>query len=405
MNIDEGGSDDKSASVPQEASAAASSAIALLAATSTLMNPNSSINIDSLSSSIGPNDVLLGRGGGTNHHIGNLRFRELVKDYQPLYLQAKKLDKANVAKQIVSIVVNRGGRFLMQRDDGVWEEVTSQRAREKTSQALRENLIVRSAQLRPSKDKKHQQQIADTQQPNAIGIHHPTPPSSPTLLEHQQIQSKVATVLSPSSLSSSSVYSAPSNVKENVQLQVPMTSVTTSTSSPTSDPRQEQQQQDQRKRRVYTIKKSFVTGTVVNPSNSNTDPKLSSQQSAVSSQQANRKQKRLQNKQQKKEMKPTLPTSTTPAAVWQSGKNTTQTSPSIVSVSSSSIGPYNHLRSIENNTLNKNKSISYYNQGVVPSSTCSSQLINQDNNRLMIHDDMEDIDTALVMVHMATNRI
>ena len=43
------------------------------------------------------NDVLLGRGGETNHHIGNIQYRQLVKACQPAYLAAKRRDKPRIA--------------------------------------------------------------------------------------------------------------------------------------------------------------------------------------------------------------------------------------------------------------------------------------------------------------------
>lgn len=103
-------------------------------------------------SSIGPNDVLLGRGGATNNHDGNRRFRLLVADHQQEYLQARKRDKVDIARRIVSIVQSKGGRFLKRgSDDATWVPVSDKRAQEKTSQALREGLDVRNNTIRPSK--------------------------------------------------------------------------------------------------------------------------------------------------------------------------------------------------------------------------------------------------------------
>lgn len=103
-------------------------------------------------SSIGPHDVLLGRGGATNNHEGNKRYRTLVADHQTDYLQARKLKKVDISRQIVSIVLGRGGRFL-KRDskNEEWVPVTLERAISKTSQALREGLDVRNRRVRPDK--------------------------------------------------------------------------------------------------------------------------------------------------------------------------------------------------------------------------------------------------------------
>lgn len=94
---------------------------------------------------INENDVLFGRGGATNNHVGNKKFRVLVTDHQPEYFGARKKDKAVISKRIVRLVRERGGRFL-RRDEssGLWIEVGDKKATEKTSQALREGLDVRS---------------------------------------------------------------------------------------------------------------------------------------------------------------------------------------------------------------------------------------------------------------------
>jgi len=98
----------------------------------------------SVTSPISINDVLCGRGGLTNHHPGNIFFRKLVRHYQESYLLATKRDKAGVAKGIVDTIrsLQPPGRFLKKARDvsanGVWVEIGDRKAREKTSQALRE---------------------------------------------------------------------------------------------------------------------------------------------------------------------------------------------------------------------------------------------------------------------------
>jgi hypothetical protein len=146
---------------------------------------NSDTNTDSFSSSIGVNDVLLGCSSVMDHHEGNRRFFELVKDYQQLYSQAKKLDKHNVSKHIVAIIVNRGGRFLVQQEDYIWEEVTSERACKETSQALHEEtsqalhektsqvLREETSQALYESLAKKQQQLEALQQPQPQGTKMP----------------------------------------------------------------------------------------------------------------------------------------------------------------------------------------------------------------------------------------
>lgn len=83
-------------------------------------------------------DVLLGRGGVTNTHLGNKKFRSLVRELQQEYVNAPKLKKADIALRVVNQVYIQGGRFLVETQAGKWEEVSKERARKKTSQTLRE---------------------------------------------------------------------------------------------------------------------------------------------------------------------------------------------------------------------------------------------------------------------------
>jgi hypothetical protein len=95
---------------------------------------------------ISENDVLFGRGGGTNRHVGNIYFRDLVSEYQPAYVQARKRDKTIIAKTIVARVRSRNGRFL-RKENGKWVDVGDKKAAEKTSQALREGLSGRMREI------------------------------------------------------------------------------------------------------------------------------------------------------------------------------------------------------------------------------------------------------------------
>lgn len=103
----------------------------------------------------GGNDILCGRGGGTNAHPGNIKFRKLVAAHKLRYLAASKSDKPSVAREVVKEwrTMNPPGRFLAKMDpkllppspdDGskdkpvVWHDVGDKKAREKASQCLRE---------------------------------------------------------------------------------------------------------------------------------------------------------------------------------------------------------------------------------------------------------------------------
>lgn len=87
------------------------------------------------------NDVLYGRGGGTNHHPGNKRYRRIVESRKNDYITSKRLDKPLVALEIIKNWRSQdpSGRFLKQDEStGMWNDVGDKKAREKTSQALRE---------------------------------------------------------------------------------------------------------------------------------------------------------------------------------------------------------------------------------------------------------------------------
>mmetsp|Transcript_25214 Transcript_25214/g.37135 ORF Transcript_25214/g.37135 Transcript_25214/m.37135 type:complete len:308 (+) Transcript_25214:94-1017(+) len=100
----------------------------------------SSTQTSSSSIVVSENDVLCGRGGETNHHPGNVRYRTLVKSMQREYLDAKRRDKPRIARKIVDTIsaMNPPGRFLKRDSKGCWNEIGINKAREKTSQALRE---------------------------------------------------------------------------------------------------------------------------------------------------------------------------------------------------------------------------------------------------------------------------
>ena len=87
-------------------------------------------------------DVLCGRGGATNNHSGNVKYRQLVQSHQDEYLLAVKSEKKAVAASIVATIHSRGGRFLKKCTDGRpgWTDIGQKKSREKTSQALREGL-------------------------------------------------------------------------------------------------------------------------------------------------------------------------------------------------------------------------------------------------------------------------
>ena len=88
------------------------------------------------------NDVLCGRGGSINNHIGNENYRIIVNRKKRVYLTARfKREKRLIAASIVQEVrsLDPPGRFLARDSrNGTWYDIGDLKARDKTSQALRE---------------------------------------------------------------------------------------------------------------------------------------------------------------------------------------------------------------------------------------------------------------------------
>lgn len=85
-------------------------------------------------------DVLLGRGGLTNTHPGNVFFRDLITRHRINYNLAPKGDKGALSRFIANYIRAQGGRFLAKSKslDGAWVEVGDDQARKKCGQGLRE---------------------------------------------------------------------------------------------------------------------------------------------------------------------------------------------------------------------------------------------------------------------------
>eukprot|EP00980_Cylindrotheca_fusiformis_P003980 scaffold874_cov126-Cylindrotheca_fusiformis.AAC.13 len=95
------------------------------------------------------NDVLLGRGGKSNHHPGNKRYREEIQNFRPMYATLETdQQKTKMSQDLVDVIQRIGGRFLeedkVKAENGStvslgWYVVPNIVARRKASQALRED--------------------------------------------------------------------------------------------------------------------------------------------------------------------------------------------------------------------------------------------------------------------------
>jgi hypothetical protein len=85
-------------------------------------------------------DVIGGRGGRSNHHAGNKRYRQVINEMKAMYRNTEtKAVKTDLSRLIVDHVCAYGGRFVKSDPcTGQFYVLTRAEARKKTSQALRE---------------------------------------------------------------------------------------------------------------------------------------------------------------------------------------------------------------------------------------------------------------------------
>ncbi|KAL3943848.1 MAG: hypothetical protein SGBAC_002099 [Bacillariaceae sp.] len=93
------------------------------------------------------NDVLMGRGGKNNQHVGNEQLRTFARGRSTNYQNASKKGKSSISRELVRIVrdLQPPGRFLRKNPEtNKWEDVGNDVAREKTSQVLRDAVAFHS---------------------------------------------------------------------------------------------------------------------------------------------------------------------------------------------------------------------------------------------------------------------
>jgi len=87
------------------------------------------------------NDVLCGRGGGSQNHPGNDYYRNMISSNKYRYLSSNKLGKRGIALELVSVIytMDPPGRFLEKNElNQTYDDIGEERAVVKVSQALRE---------------------------------------------------------------------------------------------------------------------------------------------------------------------------------------------------------------------------------------------------------------------------
>ena len=96
------------------------------------------------------NDILLGRGGKNNQHIGNEQLRTIARTQIGKYKTSSKKRKSYIVRKIVSYIksLDPQGRFLKHDySSNLWREVGDGVAREKASQVLRDAISIHIGSL------------------------------------------------------------------------------------------------------------------------------------------------------------------------------------------------------------------------------------------------------------------
>ena len=105
------------------------------------------------------NDVLLGRGGLSNRHPGNIVYRQHILEHQREYKLLRTDAKTEMSLEVVAWVKKRGGRFLKRDEDAPGQPyyiATDVTARQKVSQALREDHTPEGRQQKRSRTRAYQ---------------------------------------------------------------------------------------------------------------------------------------------------------------------------------------------------------------------------------------------------------
>jgi hypothetical protein len=87
------------------------------------------------------NDILLGRGGNNNKHVGNIQLRSLAHTHRTAYAEASKKSKSAIARELVNYIrgLTPPGRFLRKNTAADnWDLADEVVSKEKVSQALRD---------------------------------------------------------------------------------------------------------------------------------------------------------------------------------------------------------------------------------------------------------------------------
>ena len=87
---------------------------------------------------VGPLDVICGRDSFAVNHPGTISYKEMVRSHRSAYQRAtKRMDKKLITEKIIELVHARGGRFMVEQENGVWVEQNPEKVHDKVSHGLR----------------------------------------------------------------------------------------------------------------------------------------------------------------------------------------------------------------------------------------------------------------------------
>lgn len=139
----------------------------------------------------GINDVMFGRGGDTNYHIGNHRFRVLADEHREEYRASSRKEKALVVQEVVRVWRARGGRFLTKTDpekgdDSLWHDVGDFLAKKKAAKILSEKAP------REKNKKEDGKNGGGAKRPAADSIESERPAKSPAVIQAPAVATAVS---------------------------------------------------------------------------------------------------------------------------------------------------------------------------------------------------------------------
>ena len=136
-------------------------------------------------------DILFGRGGRVNLHLGNTWYRNVVKCSRNQYINSPKLTKKAISEAIVEATLRNVvmGRFLKQHKNSnnqdCWIEVPFRQAVNKTSQALRERYMLDGKKAKNNNNSNKDTTDANNNENGSLPLQ-VLPPTSLQQHQHQQ---------------------------------------------------------------------------------------------------------------------------------------------------------------------------------------------------------------------------